>query len=135
MEFSLLYISIYFSGAVKEEMSKLSNYNFFDKENNYLKTLLIKLASDNYNEREIEKKITEKFPELVKKICENSNMKIILNKKNYDQIKEVFYDLLSELENFVNNKKLESLEKKLINNMDENVYSELLKLKSQINRD
>ena len=62
-------------------------------------------------------------------------MKSVLNKKNYDQIKEVFYDLLSELENFENNKKLESLEKKLINNMDENVYSELLKLKSQINRD
>ena len=62
-------------------------------------------------------------------------MKVVLNKKNYDQIKEVFYDLLSELENFENNKKLESLEKKLINNMDENVYSELLKLKSQINRD
>ena len=135
MEFSLLYISIYFSGAVKEEMSKLSNYNFFDKENNYLKTLLIKLTSDDNNEREIEKKITEQFPELVKKICENSNMKVVLNKKNYNQIKEVFYDLLSELENFENNKKLESLEKKLINNMDENVYSELLKLKSQINRD
>ena len=61
-------------------------------------------------------------------------MKVVLNKKNYDQIKEVFYDLLSELENFANNKKLESLEKKLINNMDETVYSELLKLKSQINR-
>ena len=62
-------------------------------------------------------------------------MKTVLNKKNYDQINEVFYDLLTELENFENNKKLESLEKKLINNMDENVYSELLKLKSQINRD
>ena len=32
-------------------------------------------------------------------------------------------------------KKIESLEKKLINNMEENVYTELLKLKSQINRD
>ena len=115
-------------------MLKLSNYNFFDKENNYLKTSLIKLASDD-NEKEIEKKITDQFPELVKKICENSNVKVVLNKKNYDQIKEIFYDLLSELENFENNKKLESLEKKLINNMDENVYSELLKLKSQINRD
>ena len=57
-------------------------------------------------------------------------MKVVLN-KNYDQIKEVFHDLLSELENFENNKKLESLEKKLINNMDENVYSELLSLKAR----
>ena len=135
LEFSLLYISIYFSGAVREEILKLSNYNFFDKENNYLKTLLIKLNLEENNEKEIEKKITNQFPELVKKICENSNMKTVLNKKNYDQINEVFYDLLTEMKNFENNKKLESLEKKLINNMDENVYSELLKLKSQINRD
>ena len=34
-----------------------------------------------------------------------------------------------------NKKRIESLEKKLINNMEENVYTELLKLKSQINRD
>ena len=32
-------------------------------------------------------------------------------------------------------KKIESLEKKLINNLDENSYSELIKLKSQLNRD
>ena len=34
-----------------------------------------------------------------------------------------------------NLKKIESLEKKLINNLDENSYSELVKLKSQLNRD
>ena len=34
-----------------------------------------------------------------------------------------------------NKKKIESLERKLINNMEENAYSELLKLKNQINRD
>ena len=32
-------------------------------------------------------------------------------------------------------KKIESLEKKLINNMEEKAYTELLKLKSQINRE
>ncbi len=135
LEFSLLYISIHFSGAVKHEIPKLLNFNFSDKNNDQLKNKLVKLISAENNDKEIEKNINEHFPELVKKICENSNMKSILNKKNYDQINEVFCDLLSELENFENNKKLESLEKKLINNMDENVYSELLKLKSQINRD
>ncbi len=135
LEFSLLYISIYFSGAVKHEIPKLLDFNFSNKDIDQLKTKLVELNSDENNDKEIEKNINEHFPELVKKIRENSNMKSVLNKKNYDQIKEVFYDLLSELENFENNKKLESLEKKLINNMDENVYSELLKLKSQINRD
>jgi hypothetical protein len=34
-----------------------------------------------------------------------------------------------------NLRKIESLEKKLLNNLDENSYSELIKLKSQLNSD
>ena len=34
-----------------------------------------------------------------------------------------------------NLKKIESLEQKLIKNLDENSYSELLKLKTQLNRE
>ena len=51
---------------------------------------------------------------------------------------EVF-DLLSELildfKEQNNLKKIETLEKKLINNLDESSFSELIKLKSQLNRD
>ena len=72
---------------------------------------------------------------MVKNIIENSNLKLIVNKKNYDQIKELFEDFTSDLIEGLNKKKIESLEKKLINNMEEKAYSELLKLKSQINRE
>ena len=41
--------------------------------------------------------------------------------------------MISEHKEQNNLKKIESLEKKLINNLDENSYSELIKLKSQIN--
>ena len=48
-------------------------------------------------------------------------------------------DLLDELiqdhKDQSNLKKIESLEQKLINNLDENSYSELIKLKSQLNRE
>ena len=50
-------------------------------------------------------------------------------------IKELFEDFISDLKESQNRKKIESLEKKLINNMEEKAYSELLKLKSQINRE
>ena len=60
---------------------------------------------------------------------------MIVNKKNYDQIKELFEDFTSDLIENQNRKKIESLENKLINNMEEKAYSELLKLKSQINRE
>ena len=48
-------------------------------------------------------------------------------------------DLLNELildfKEQGNLKKIESLEKELINNLDENSYSELVRLKSQLNRE
>ena len=48
-------------------------------------------------------------------------------------------DLLNELINDhkvqSNLRKIESLEQKLINKLDENSYSELIKLKNQLNRD
>ena len=60
---------------------------------------------------------------------------MIADKKNYDQIKELFEDFKNDLRESQNKKKIESLEKKLINNMEEKAYTELLKLKSQINRE
>ena len=47
----------------------------------------------------------------------------------------MFEDFISDLLESQSKKKIESLEKKLINNMEEKAYSELLKLKSQINRE
>ena len=51
----------------------------------------------------------------------------------------IFFNLLDELikdhKEQSNLRKIESLEQKLINNLDENSYSELIKLKSQLNRD
>jgi len=47
----------------------------------------------------------------------------------------VISELIEDHKGQANLKKIESLEQKLINNMDESSYSELLKLKSQLNRD
>ena len=43
-----------------------------------------------------------------KNIVENSNLKIIVNKKNYDQIKELFEDFRCDLIESQNRKKIES---------------------------
>ena len=75
------------------------------------------------------------FDELFLKIKENTNIEIISRDKNDQEI----YDILNELiKDFIDQnhlKKLESLENKLINNPDEASYSELIKLKSQLNRE
>ena len=50
-------------------------------------------------------------------------------------ILELLNELILDFKEQNNLKKIESLEKKLINNLDENSYSELIELKSQLNRD
>ena len=95
---------------------------------------MILLKSDK-TEKEIENEVLKTHSSLVKSIIENSNLRMIINKKNYDQIKELFEDFTNDLLESQNKKKIESLENKLINNMEEKAYSELLKLKSQINRE
>ena len=59
----------------------------------------------------------------------------MLKDKKEDDLLELLNELLSELKELRNLQKIESLEKELINNLDENSYSELIKLKSQLNRE
>ncbi len=135
IEYSILFILIFYSGAIKSDISKILDLNFSNHENESLKNILLDLLKENKTEKEIENEAYNAKPDLVKSIHENSNLRMILNKKNYDQIKEVFEDLIFDLSETVHKKKIESLEKKLMNNMEETAYAELLKLKSQINRE
>ena len=68
-------------------------------------------------------------------INENSNIQIITKNKNGEEISNLLDELIKDHKEQSNLRKIESLENKLINNLDENSYSELIKLKSQLNRD
>ncbi len=135
IEFSILFIMIFYGGAVNNDIEKVSNITFEKPENEKLKSILINLIKQNKSDKEIENEAIKVNPKLVNSVLENSNLKIIVNKKNYEQIKELFEDFTNDLIETKNKKKIESLEKKLINNMEEQAFSELLKLKSQINRE
>ena len=80
-------------------------------------------------------KINNNYKTLIEEIRENSNIQLITKDKNDQQILELFDELVLDLREQNNLKKIESLEKKLINNLDENSYSELMRLKSQLNRE
>ena len=126
---------IFFGGAIKNNIKKISEIAFSNSDNEKLKVILIDLIKLNKTEKEIENEALKANSILVKSIIENSNLRLIVNKKNYDQIKELFEDFTNDLVESQNKKKIESLEKKLINNMEEKAFTELLKLKSQINRE
>jgi hypothetical protein len=87
------------------------------------------------NKDAVQEKISINYNKLVEEIHENSSIQIILKTKNEEGVLELLDELLLELKELSDLKKIESLEKELINNLDENSYSELIKLKSQLNRE
>ena len=97
--------------------------------------MIINSISEGDDKQKIEKKITKNFEKLINEIKENSSIQIIAKAKNNDEILELLSELIDEIKELNSLKRIESLEKKLINNLDENSYSELIKLKSQINRE
>ena len=80
-------------------------------------------------------KIKTEYNEIVRKIDENSNIQIITKNKTDQEVSELLDELIKDYLDQTNLKKIESLEQKLINNLDENSYTELIKLKSQLNRE
>ena len=76
----------------------------------------------------------KKYKALIEDIEKDINLKNILFKKNEDEREETLNDLIEELKEMNHLKKIEFLEDKVAKNLDESSYSELIKLKSQLNR-
>ena len=135
VQFSILFIMIYYSPAIRNKIDKLKGIKFISDECEALKDVIIEKVSSNVKEKEILDLMKERFINLLEKINSNSNLNTILGKKNFSQISEFLDDLIYDLEELNHKRKIESLEKKLINSMDENAYRELIKLKSPVNRE
>ncbi len=134
-EFSILYIMLNYYEIAVQKVSDLNKIEFESIENeNLKKDIVTSLKSDN-DKNLLKSNILNKHKKLIEEVLENSSIQIILANKNNDSIIELLSELLRELEELKNQKKIESLEKDLVNNLDENSFSELIKLKSQINRE
>ena len=134
-EFSILYIMLNYLEITSKRIEEISEIQFLSENNEKLKKLIIEGILGGDDQSVINKKTSDEFKELIKEVKENASIQIILKAKNDESILEFLNELILELKELNNLKKIESLEKKLINNLDENSYSELIKLKSQINRD
>ena len=134
-EFSVLFIMLNYLEAASRKIEELSELVFLSEKNESLKKLIISLLSDGFDQKTIQSKISIDYKKLIKEIKENSSIQIITKDKNDEAILELLSELLVELKELNNLKKIESLEEKLLNNLDENSYSELIRLKSQLNRE
>jgi len=135
IEFSILYIILNHFEIASRKLEELSEIVFLSEKNETLKDTIISSLTEGRNAEAIKTKIENNYKKLVEEIGENSNIQIIVKGKTDQNILELLNELILDFKEQNNLKKIESLEKKLINNLDENSYSELIELKSQLNRD
>jgi DNA primase len=127
-ERSILHILLNYSDSAQNKTVDLLKINFSSKQNEELKNEIInQLKSNN------ELKIDKKYNLLVSEIEKNTNLKNILLKKDNEEREEILNDLIEELKEMNHLKQIEFLENKVAKNLDERSYSELIKLKSQLN--
>ena len=134
-EFSILYIMLNYFELASKKTEELSEITFLSEKNENLKKLIINLLLEEENVETIQSKLNMEFKKLIEEIQDTSSIKIILKTKDNDAVLELLDELIMELKDLSSLRKIESLEKELINNLDENSYSELIKLKNQLNRE
>ncbi|MAW17694.1 MAG: DNA primase [Pelagibacteraceae bacterium] len=134
-EFSVLFIMLNYFDLASKKIEEISEITFLSEKNESLKRLIISLLLNGDAKETIQSKISVDYKKLIEEIQENSSIQIILKTKNNDAVLELLNELIAELKELNNLKKIESLEKELINNLDENSFSELIKLKNQLNRE
>ena len=135
IEFSILFIILNYLELASKKLEDLSEIKFMTEKNESLKMEITNYLTEGRDKEVINKKINLSYGKIIKEINENSNIQIIIKNKNEDEIANLLVDLIKDHKEQSNLRKIESLEKELINNLDENSYSELIKLKSQLNRE
>jgi DNA primase len=135
VEFSILFIILNYLEIASKKIEELSNIKFLSEKNESLKNVIITYAAEGNDKETFSEKINKNYDKIITEINENSNIQIIIKNKNEEDILNLLDELIKDYKEQDNLKKIESLEQKLINNLDENSYSELIKLKSQLNRE
>ena len=135
IEFSILFLILNYFNISSKRLDELSQIKFVSEKNESLKNTIISAYNSKNDESTVRAQIEEDYKNLIKEIRENSNIQLIVNGKEEDEILNLLDEFISDFKEQNNLRKIESLEKKLLNNLDENSYSELIKLKSQLNSD
>jgi len=135
IEFSILFIILNYLEIASKKLEDLSEIEFMAEKNESLKKEIVAYLIEGNDKDIINEKINNGYTKIIKQINENSNIQLIINNKNEEEVTNLLEGLFKDHKEETNLKKIETLEKKLINNLDESSYSELLKLKSQQNSD
>ena len=130
-----MYLILNYLKIASKKIEELSEIEFLSEKNQSLKSEIIESLSKGKDRETISSNMDANYEKIINEVSENSNVQIITKNKNEQDILGLLDELIQDHKEQSNLRKIESLEKKLINNLDENSYSELIKLKSQLNRE
>ena len=133
-ERSILYILLNYPDSVRNKTEELLAISFTNEENENLKKEVVTFVKINNFSDKNKPEISEKYSSLINDIEKDVNLKNILIKKDNAEREETLNDLMIELKEMNHLKQIEFLENKVAKNLDESSYSELIKLKSELNR-
>ena len=135
IEYSILYIILNYIQIASKKLEELSKLKFLDDKNEILKIKIVNFITEGLSAEDIILKIKEVNNKIIEEINESSNIQIIKINKTEQDVSDLLDEFIKDHNDQNNLKKIESLEQKLINNLDERSYSELIKLKTQLNRE
>ncbi len=134
-EYSILYVMYNYPNIISPRVEIFKDIEFSSKGLNALKSELLDLISLGKFDKSNILNLGEKHSNLIKDIDQNSVIKNIFLKKNENQQIEMLNEILKELNEIKFSKRIDELENKLIKEFDEKSYSDLMRLKSQRNKE
>ncbi len=134
-EYSILYIIYNYPEIISPRIEIFHDIKFSSDSLNELKLELLNFISKNKFDEKKKSELKIKYLSLIQDINQNAVIKNIYLKKDKDKQVELLNEILKELNDIKFSKKIENLENKLMEKFDEKSYSDLIKLKNQINKE
>ena len=134
-EFSIFFLIINNLDLFRKNIEIITEVTFGNEIMNELKKAIIDdLLSEKFFDRNNLKAddFDKKFKELVGLININAPVKIIHQNKNESEVISIFNEIKNEIKQLELRSKIATLEDEVSMNLDENLYSELLSLRSQL---
>ena len=134
-EYSILYVMYNYPEIISPRLEILKDIILSSKILNKLKSkILYFISKDQFNSKNKEE-LKKKYLNYIDDINQNSVVKNIFQKKDQNQQVELLNEILKELNEIKFSKKIDKLENRLMKEFDEKSYSDLMQLKSQINKE
>ncbi len=134
-EYSILYVMYNYPEIISPRLEILSDIILSSTKLNEIKIKILSFISKNEFNDQNKNKLKTEYLNHINDINQNSVVKNIFEKKDENQKVELLNEILKELNEIKFSKRIDQLEEKLMKEFDEQSYSDLIQLKSRVNKE